>query len=148
VPSIKLYTVEQAEKCLPLVRRIVADIVATFRKYEQIRQERFVLGENLNAGSEAEEKAFALENKLHSFEAEMLRFQSELQDLSVELKDYRIGLVDFYSRYQDNLVYLCWKLGEGDKLEWWHDLHSGFRGRAAITDENRALFEGAPMATA
>lgn len=145
--SITLYTVEQAEKTLPLVRRVVADIVANFRKYESVRMERFKLGEKLNPGSEQEEAAFALENKLHQLEAEMLRYQSELADLGVELKDFRVGLIDFYSRYKDNLVYLCWKLGESERIEWWHDLHAGFRGRAPITEENRAHFEGRPLAT-
>lgn len=144
--SMKLYSVEEAERTLPLVRRIVGDVVNTFQKFEQARNERLNLGGKLNPGSGREDQAFALETRMQCLEAELLRYCVELQDLDIELKDYRSGLIDFYSHYQDRLVYLCWKLGEGDRIEWWHDLNAGFRGRAPITAENRSQFEGRPVA--
>jgi len=27
---------------------------------------------------------------------------------------------------------LCWQLGEGDSIEWWHDMEAGFAGRQPI----------------
>jgi len=143
--SIKLFTVEQAERTLPLVRRVVADIVSAYTEHQKTHQERSALGSKINPGSVSEEQAFALERRMHALEAEILRYHEELHEMSVELKDYRTGLIDFYSRYEDRLVFLCWKLDENERLEWWHDLNTGFGGRTPITAANRALFEGHPQ---
>jgi len=30
------------------------------------------------------------------------------------------------------MVLLCWQMGEGDEVEWWHDLDAGFGGRTPL----------------
>ena len=57
---------------------------------------------------------------------------SELEDLGVQLKDFDRGLVDFPSLRDGRVVLLCWQLGEGDELEWWHDMDTGFGGRTPL----------------
>ena len=56
----------------------------------------------------------------------------ELEALGVQLKDYERGLLDFPSMREGRVVLLCWQLGEGDRIEWWHDLETGFSGRQPI----------------
>jgi hypothetical protein len=29
-------------------------------------------------------------------------------------------------------VLLCWQLGEGDRIEWWHEVEDGFTGRQPL----------------
>ena len=41
------------------------------------------------------------------------------------------GLLDFPSRRGDELVLLCWKLGEGE-IEYWHGMDEGFAGRKPL----------------
>ena len=57
---------------------------------------------------------------------------SELEALGVQLKDFDRGLVDFPSLREGRVVLLCWQLGEGDELEWWHDMDTGFAGRTPL----------------
>jgi len=57
---------------------------------------------------------------------------SELEALGVQLKDFDRGLVDFPSLRDGRVVLLCWQLGEGDELEWWHDMEAGFGGRTPL----------------
>jgi hypothetical protein len=142
MPRIKLFTVDQAEKALPLVKRIVADIVQRVQEREERVIARQKLPDHPTPGSSNEEKAFALERDILQYEEDVRRFQSELEEIGVELKDYRIGLIDFFSRYDGKIVYLCWKLDEGPALAWWHDLNGGFRGRQPITPVNRTKFKG------
>ncbi len=59
----------------------------------------------------------------------------EIASLGAEVKDPDRGLVDFRGLRRGREVYLCWRLGEGDRIRFWHDLDSGFAGRQAI-DEN------------
>jgi hypothetical protein len=67
-------------------------------------------------------------NLLTNFAEQM----SELEDLGVQLKDFDRGLVDFPSLRDGRVVLLCWQLGEGDELEWWHDMDTGFGGRTPL----------------
>lgn len=142
MPRVKLFTIEQAEKALPLVKRIVEDIVKDFDEREKRLLERQKLPRQPTPGSASEEHAFKLEREMDQYEEEIRRYQEELGLIGVELKDFRAGLIDFFSRYEGRIVYLCWKLDEGETLAWWHDLNAGFRGRQPITPSNRHRFKG------
>lgn len=58
----------------------------------------------------------------------------EIAELGVEVKDPNEGLVDFRAERRGREIYLCWKLGEGDRIAFWHDLDTGFAGRKIIED--------------
>jgi hypothetical protein len=58
----------------------------------------------------------------------------ELADLGVEVKDPDQGLVDFRTKMRGREVYLCWRLGEGTRISFWHELEAGFAGRKIIED--------------
>jgi hypothetical protein len=58
----------------------------------------------------------------------------EIAELGVEVKDPNEGLVDFRAQRRGREIYLCWKLGEGDRIAFWHDLDTGFAGRKIIED--------------
>ncbi|MDT7043417.1 DUF2203 domain-containing protein [Candidatus Nitronereus thalassa] len=60
----------------------------------------------------------------------------KIQELGVIVKDLEMGLCDFPYLLDGRIVYLCWKLGE-DKIEWWHEITTGFSGRQAIPKDAR-----------
>ena len=49
----------------------------------------------------------------------------------IVLRDPESGLLDFPSRREGRLVYLCWRLEE-DRVGFWHGPDSGFSGRRPI----------------
>ena len=57
---------------------------------------------------------------------------AELESLGVQLKDFERGLIDFPSLRDGRVVLLCWQLGEGDEVEWWHDVDAGYAGRTPL----------------
>ncbi|MFN2519807.1 MAG: DUF2203 domain-containing protein [Candidatus Limnocylindria bacterium] len=59
---------------------------------------------------------------------------AEVAALGVEVKDLDTGLIDFRMRKGGREVYLCWKLGEGDRIAYWHELDAGYLGRKLIED--------------
>lgn len=63
---------------------------------------------------------------------EIGKLTTELHELGIELKDYTRGLIDFPSMREGRIVLLCWQLGEGDKIEFWHDTETGFAGRQPL----------------
>lgn len=138
---IKLYSVDEAERTLPLVKRIVRDIMKHYDDHENRLIERKKLPLTPASGSTAEERAFQLEREMDVSREEVMRCQGELAAMGIELKDYHTGLLDFYSRYDGRIVFLCWKNDE-DSLSHWHDLQAGFQGRQSITPANRQRFKG------
>ena len=55
----------------------------------------------------------------------------ELESKGCILKGIKHGLVDFLSMRDGKEVYLCWKVPEM-RIEYWHDIHSGFAGRQRL----------------
>jgi hypothetical protein len=58
---------------------------------------------------------------------------AEIDAIGVQVKDLDIGLLDFPCVVDDEIVLLCWKYGE-DKIEFWHGMEEGFRGRKPIDE--------------
>ena len=58
----------------------------------------------------------------------------DIAEFGVEVKDADQGLIDFRAQRRGREIYLCWKLGEGDRIAFWHDLETGFAGRKIIED--------------
>ena len=58
----------------------------------------------------------------------------ELGELGVEVKDMDAGLIDFRTMRDGEEVYLCWRLGEGDRIAWWHPLEGGFLARRPLVE--------------
>jgi hypothetical protein len=123
--SKKRFTLAQANKSLPLVSRIVADIVAAHQAATTL-QGRL---ETLKSSKEQNKTEKELEIKLDRLQ----NLVDELSEVGCELKDYQTGLVDFVGRHQGRDICLCWKLGEG-KIGFWHETQTGFAGRKPVTD--------------
>jgi hypothetical protein len=60
------------------------------------------------------------------------KITTDLHEIGVELKDHTSGLIDFPSMRGDRIVLLCWRLGEGEEIEWWHESDAGFAGRQRL----------------
>lgn len=125
----KVFTVEHANQTLPLVSKIVTDVVNQYKKVTAIEQKYHapVAGEPPTRAEELSEAYNAELDKLRAL-------ADELSTIGCQLKDWRRGLVDFLSFYRGRPVELCWRLGE-EKVHHWHDVGAGFPGRQAIDDE-------------
>ena len=120
---VRKFTLEQANKTLPLVKRIVADIVAAHQRAttSQLRLEKA-------KGSEQQ----AAQRELDASVDRLQDLVDELSDVGCALKDYQAGLIDFVGRHEGRDVYLCWKLGE-ERITYWHELDGGFAGRKPVS---------------
>jgi hypothetical protein len=128
-----VFTPDQANATLPLVRAIVQDISNLARSLRD-RQERLA---RLDAGKRGgipdayREELQQVQSELERDDDRMREYLQELADLGVELKDPFSGLIDFPCRMNGRDVYLCWKLGEPEVAHW-HDLDAGFAGRQKL----------------
>jgi len=58
----------------------------------------------------------------------------EVAELGIEVKDLDNGLIDFRTQRGGEEVYLCWRLGEGDQITWWHTIEGGFAARRPLRE--------------
>jgi hypothetical protein len=129
----KLFTVEQANATLPLVRAIVEDLARLSKDVVERRERLAFLTNGRNGrsadmyGAEVEE----IEGELESDTQQLYDFVEELRQLGVEPKNGPEGLVDFPSLMDGRVVYLCWRLGESE-VQFWHELDAGFAGRQSL----------------
>jgi hypothetical protein len=128
---MQLFTVDHANRTLPLVRRIVEDIVREHRRWQEAIVELDLLVSGVRADL-PDPRAAALEKEIQSIAKEIDLFQGELESLGIQLKDRRIGLIDFPSELDGRRVLLCWRLGESS-VQFWHDESTGYAGRQPLS---------------
>jgi len=119
----KRFSLEEANKSLPLVRRITTDIVRTHTDAVRIQQDL-----ERNDVKKRSDLQSQLEQAMHLLED----YVDELSEIGCELKDYQTGLIDFTGQHKGHDVCLCWKLGE-DKIGYWHEMETGFAGRQPVS---------------
>lgn len=125
---MKLFTVEEANALLPLASQILQKIQRSRRRLSSYRHEAKLAAEGAEQGGGGMGSGVLYAKILTHFTAEM----AELESMGVQIKDFERGLIDFPSLRDGRVVLLCWQLGEGDQLEWWHDMDAGFGGRTRL----------------
>jgi hypothetical protein len=125
---MKIFSIEEANSLLPDVQGIVKSIQRSHRGLQSYRK----AVQAAAAGAEHGGGGMAHGSRYASLLTELSLRVNELESLGVQLKDYSRGLIDFPSLRDGRVVLLCWQLGEGDSVEWWHDVEAGFAGRQPL----------------
>jgi hypothetical protein len=125
----RFFTPQQANSALPLVRRIVSDIVAQYQQLEHLQKRRQKL-----SMQERTDDVRALDTLAGQGAQRLSDLIDEIKLIGCELKDWTIGLVDFPAILDGREVYLCWKLGE-EQIGHWHEVHAGAMGRQPVGDD-------------
>jgi len=125
---MKIFTVQEANALLPEVRIIAGKIQRAHRNLSRFRDDAKKAAEGAEQGGGGMANGVAYATVLTELTTQL----AELEALGVQLKDFERGLVDFPSLRDGRVVLLCWQLGEGDELEWWHDVDAGFAGRTPL----------------
>jgi hypothetical protein len=128
-----LFTLEQAEALLPQVRDEVLAMQALKAEIDELRVDLSdVVQKSAGNGHVRDEEAIG--EKRRRAETRVAELNERLERLNgwgVELKGIDEGLIDFPSEREGRTVYLCWRLGE-ERIEWWHELDTGFAGRQPL----------------
>lgn len=121
--EIKYFTPDEAKNTLPLVKKIVADIL-------KVSKEMRLLANDLEENIENNSEFISLSNQIN-------KYFSELEEIGCYYKDwsFSIGLVDFPSIIKGEEVYLCWRSDEDD-INYYHGINEGYMGRKKLEDIN------------
>ena len=134
----KLFTVEEADKLLPQVRRLLKEMRACRDRMEKLEKEKAVeelswLQPDGTVSPKAKDQLARLDAEQKQQASSFEKLLREMTLLGAHLKDLDDGLVDFLTPRGEDLVYLCWKEGE-DRISYWHDMQSGFAGRRPLEE--------------
>jgi hypothetical protein len=125
---MKIFSLDEANALIPTVRRIVESIQRQHNRLLTFQTAARYAAEGAEQGGGGMPDG-------PNYIAILIRLSErtgELESLGVQLKDYSRGLIDFPSLRDGRVVLLCWQLGEGDEVEWWHDVDAGFSGRQPL----------------
>ncbi len=142
----KLISVEEANRMLPLLRSIVADIMSSWEEIIYKRTELECLEKDAGRSdpplaNESRETAIAnLKQDLNTLIDRINGYIREVEDLGCFVEEFKRGIINFPSLYNGRRVFLCWKPDE-EKVAYWHELDECFNERVRIRDAKNFLCE-------
>jgi hypothetical protein len=129
----KYFTVSEANRTLPLVRRIVGDITALYPRWHELvyRYELAAAQARPEWGESPEQ--LELGHQIEELARDIHGYLGELENVGCVFKGFEDGLVDFYGKLDGRDICWCWKQGE-DRVAFWHEVEAGFAGRQALPE--------------
>lgn len=127
----RLFTVAEANAMLPEIVPLLMDLrarkVALDTALASLQQLTPAMRLNGHAADARE-----LEVTIHDLSTELAAGVDHLADQGIDVKSLDHGLIDFPCKRGSRVVYLCWRLGEGPAIRYWHDIDAGFAGRQRL----------------
>ena len=130
-PTPRIFSLDEAERTLPLVKRIVVDLQNEYALWRAAVGEFELASAGSRIDGPAAAEVVAAEREVQALAERVAQLLDELESIGCIMKGIEAGLVDFYALRDDRLVFLCWRLGE-ERITHWHDLDTGVDGRLPI----------------
>ena len=124
----RIFSVQQANRTLPLVQRIVQDILQASRKVRDSQEQL----ESLQAKGDLVHAELAMRELTKAREL-YHKFSLELSALDCWLSDELSGTVEFPAVLDGRQVVLSWRLGESEVTHW-HDPGRGSTERRLLSE--------------
>lgn len=122
----KIFTVEEANRALPALRKLLVLLQERVRWLESNPPQLSLLVKEFKIPVESpvDPVYFA---RLQQVRKDL----SEIEEIGCELKDLQKGIVDFPARINGKEIFLCWHLGERS-VRHFHDPTEGYAGRRPL----------------
>jgi hypothetical protein len=136
---MKTFTLDEAQSLLPVLESLLKRAMEGKQAAEEVEtglteiSRRIYLsgGMRVDPGKVASLRA-EMENHLQRVRESI----AEMDSIGVQVKDLETGLLDFPCRLDDQVVLLCWRMGE-TAIEHWHTTDSGFKDRQPVDERFR-----------
>ena len=126
-----------SQRMLPLVARIVRDIVGDRRELERLLPEQERLDrQKRELGWNGRFRRYAIQAEIRGCEHHLQETTAELRRLGVVLEDELEGQVGFPTVVNGRTAYFSWRLGE-ETIEYWHFSKENVRRSVPAIGSNR-----------
>jgi hypothetical protein len=136
---MKTFTIDEAQSLLPVLESLLKRAIEGKRAAQEAEARLTELGRRiyLSGGmrvdvAEAGRMRVEMDGHLQRVKESI----AEIDSIGVQVKDVDAGLLDFPCRLEDQVVLLCWRIGE-TSIEHWHTIEDGFKGRQPVDERFR-----------
>ena len=126
----KYFTIQEAERLLPQIEKILSRTIKLNKALELLESIEIEVYED---NYEELGKITKANKQFHKLSYEFYDSIDKLEEMGCLVKDLELGIVDFYFRFENRDIFLCWKLGE-KHIKFWHEIDLGYIGRKPILD--------------
>jgi hypothetical protein len=141
---MKTFTLDEAQALLPILESLLKRATEGRQAAEAVESVLTDLSRRifLSGGMKIDTVQVAAQRA--ELEEQLKRVRetiAEIDAIGVQVKDLESGLLDFPCRLDDEVVLLCWRLGE-ESISHWHKMEDGIKGRKPIDDRFRRRSSG------
>jgi len=136
---MKTFTLDEAQSLLPLLDSLLKRAMEGKRSAEIIETTLTEMARliYLSGGMRVDLAKVTMQRAEMDAHLQTVRESlAEIDSIGVQVKDLDGGLLDFPCRLDDQVVLLCWRMGEST-IEHWHSTETGFKDRKPIDDRFR-----------
>lgn len=136
---MKTFTIDEAQSLLPVLESLLKRALESKRDAEKVEVALSALaqriyvsgGMHVNVGAVSKQRA-----EIENLTQRVRETMAEIDAIGVQVKDLETGLLDFPCRLDEEIVLLCWRMGES-AITHWHTVDAGFQGRQPVDDRFR-----------
>jgi hypothetical protein len=136
---MKTFTLDEAQSLLPVLESLLKRAIEGKRAAEEVESGLSEISRRiyLSGGMRVDASAIAKQRAALESHVQLIRESiAEIDSIGVQVKDLDAGLLDFPCRLDDQVVLLCWRMGE-PAIEHWHPVDSGFKDRQPVDERFR-----------
>ncbi len=136
---MKTFTLEEAQSLLPVVESLLKRAMDGKQSAEQVDSGLSDLARRIYLSGGMKVDVGRVAKMRTEMEDHLQRAResiAEIDSIGVQVKDLEQGLIDFPCRVDDQVVLLCWRMGES-AIEHWHTVESGYQGRQPLDERFR-----------
>ena len=136
---MKTFTLEEAQSLLPVLEALLKRAVEGRQSAEAVEASLSDLCRRIYLSGGMRVDVAAVAKQRVEIEAHLQRVResiAEIDSIGVQVKDIEAGLLDFPCRLDDQVVLLCWRMGES-AIEHWHTVEGGFQTRQPVDERFR-----------
>jgi hypothetical protein len=136
---MKTFTLDEAQSLLPVLESLLKRAIEGKQLAQQVESglAEMVRRIYISGGMRVDvTKVALLRAEMEGHVQRVRESIAEIDSIGVQVKDIDAGLLDFPCRLEDEVVLLCWRMGE-PAIEHWHPADSGFRDRQPVDERFR-----------
>jgi len=136
---MKTFTLDEAQSLLPVLESLLKRAMEGKRSAETVESGLSEIARRIYLSGGMKIDATRVAKQRAEMESHLQRVResiAEIDAIGVQVKDLDSGLLDFPFRLDDQVVLLCWQIGE-PSIEHWHTTDAGFKGRQPVDDRFR-----------
>jgi hypothetical protein len=133
---MKTFTLEEAQSLLPVMESLLKRAIEGKQLAQQVESGLSDLARRiyLSGGMRVDtDKVAKLRAEMEGHVQRVRESIAEIDSIGVQVKDLDAGLLDFPCRLDDQVVMLCWRMGE-TAIEHWHPVDTGFKDRQPVDE--------------